>query len=275
MKIKREVKFLAVLCGIAFLLGGAFLIGRAHGTNYFRENYAKKYAHELQEIFGKGLQIGEKERKEQEAGECDCGYHWNRVVYDTWNITYTDSEGDTYTAVLDNRTSIGDQQVSWLCSQVEKHFTRKYITDSYDVKQWPEKRRSCDASLDDEIAVEFSDYEDFRTYDETLAERLNQGTSMLRLHELTYAQMFERYPLLITMGFSLHNEVPQGTETEGYERGAEEHIQATMRQVNRDMKNNCNLDVSIQYEKEGHTFVDGEERWCYSLRHGKIKVEKE
>lgn len=170
----------------------------------YTDDYPSLYADELKMIFGDHT-LSERTEKHIEGEACSCGYHQDEIDYYEWTVTYTDACGQTMQCRLNNYESLPSQLIDWLEDQIETHFYTNYV------------ERYFEGRLRTDISYCFcfigrvcSGYrygnEEERMHVETCAaweENARANGSLISLASLDYAEIFDLYPILLSINVKL------------------------------------------------------------------------
>ncbi len=214
-------------------------------TLTYTEDYSQMYANELEQIFGDYI-LGKREEIHIEGEECDCGYHEDTVDYYEWNITYTDSCGQTIECRLNNCESIYHQQYEWLEDQVETHFYDNYMMKYFGELMNNEAGSYCFCFLGD-FCNGYSD-EVERSHVETgekYRESLENSSQLIPLSELSYVHIFDSYPIELCINVRLNDRSIEENEWSENYSNAVKILEDMTSQIAEDIGNNLNLDASV------------------------------
>ena len=256
----------------------------------YTEDYPSLYQKELRIMFGPDYQVGEKKTVQIEAEDCGCGYHSDGYIYDEWEITYQDQNGRRYTQILNNMDSLANQQLSWLINQLSVYYKQNYL-----ISRFPEGtfqdltlenyfgKSYCFVSIGNPISGYTSDEKE--EYDRTQAagneykkrlwESLQQEENMIAFYKLDYDDIFNCYPLLISIDLSIDDESLQGKEKEIHEEQIRQETLKIMEDLNRDTGNTCNVSLYLSSNNGSCDLYDGSRNWRYYILHGKWYDSKE
>ena len=169
----------------------------------YTEDFPTVYQDELKAIFG-DYTIGERKETHIEGLEYFIKEQYNRSVdFYEWEITYTDACGQTMTRTMHNRWSFYVQQVEWLKEQIQEHFWTNYVVPNFDGLMDPE-RGWCFCFIG-RISGEWHD-EETHTYlkiGEQYLENLKKSTDPIPLYALSYPEIFDRYPIELSISVCL------------------------------------------------------------------------
>ena len=295
-KIKKSKKTVLLIILILLLFLAAVCTGilihrlaQKHDIVRCTEDYSKIYKDQLQTIFGDGYTIGEKETIVIEGEDCSCGYHSASYEYNEWEISYKDQNGQTFTQTLNNTTSLEAQQLSWLRSQLEQYYMQKYVSDFFEEGTFQDLsigerhgRTYCSVIIGCPVGSYTSDKkEEFdriqkagKIYKEQLLEQLREEENLLRLQEVDYDNIFNRFPVEVRFHLSIDDEMLSGAEKEKHERAVQERAEEMIQAIRQETNDACNLRIQI-CSANGHCdLYDGSRDWRYFILQGKqIKPE--
>lgn len=246
MKTKSYGIIVAVVT-VALFMSGCGRHEHTIQTLNYTDDYPILYESELNQIFD-DYTLSERKEIHIEGEECDCGYHRDTVNYYEWNITYTDSCGQTIECRLNNSESIYHQQYEWLEDQVETYFYDNYMMKYFGELMNNEAGSYCFCSLGDfcrsysySDEVEFSHLKTGKKYRESL-ENSNQ---LIPLSELSYVDIFDSYPIELCIHVRLNDRSIEENEWSENYLNAVKILEDMTSQIAEDIGNNLNLDASV------------------------------
>nr|MDE7283595.1 hypothetical protein [Lachnospiraceae bacterium] len=250
------------------------------------EDYPEIYAEELRIIFGEDCEIGEKKTFYQEGEICGCGWVDPTIQHDTWEVTYHDRMGETYTQTINNMFSLESLQCSWLKSHLEQYYEKKYLIDYFDEGTLEEltKRSYCHVyigvdgfSYTTDTQKEYKRIrEGNRKYKEQLLAAYSDRDTLLRLSELNCEEIYNHYPIKTSFHLSIDDIELSGEEKAVHEKVVQERILEMMQAIQSETDNTCNLEVQVVSAHGHEDLYDGAPSWRYYILQGKqFKPEKE
>ena len=232
-KNKKKVVIIAILFLVVVAVAGGSIIyfdirEQTVPEKIYVEDYPKIYEEELRIIFGDDCEIGEKETFCEEGENCGCGWVDPTIQYDTWEVTYHDRMGETYTQTINNMYSLESLQYSWLESHLEQYYEKKYLIDYFDEGTFEGLTAYCRVSTGaGEFWCSMDKKEEYdrimegkRKYKEQLLESYKNRDTMLRLPELNCEEIYSHYPIITSFGLSVGDGELSGEEKEVYEKVA-------------------------------------------------------
>ena len=117
--VKAIIFFVAVIAADGII--SYFHNHKQEKVELYVEDYPEIYAEELRIIFGEDYEIGEKNTVFKEGVDCSCGYTAPTLQYDTWEVTYHDRRGETFTQTINNKDSLEYLQYLWLQRHMKKY----------------------------------------------------------------------------------------------------------------------------------------------------------
>ena len=280
----RKILFLVAAIAVGLLL---YNYKKAHTVpkEIYVENYPEIYAEELRIIFGEDCEIGEKETFYEEGYICGCGDYLPNVQYDTWEVTYHDRSGETFTQTIDNRESLESLQCSWLESHLEQYYEKKYLIDYFDEGTFEELTRKTYCHVD--IGFSGSGTSDkkeeldrieagYWRYQKQLLETYADRDTMLRLSELNCEEIYNHYPLKTSFRLSIDDGELSGEEKAVHEKAVLDRVLEMIQAIQSETDGTCNLVVNVASADGDEDLYDGTHIWLYRVLQGKQFVpEKE
>ncbi|MDE5866825.1 MAG: hypothetical protein K2H31_09535 [Lachnospiraceae bacterium] len=276
-KNKKKVVFFAILFLVA--AGGIILYFRNRvPKEIYVEDYPEIYAEELRIIFGEDYEIGEKETFYEEGYICSCGEVMPTVQYDTWEVTYHDWSGETFTQTIDNRDSLESLQYSWLKNHLKQYYEKKYLIDYFDEGTFEELTRKTHCYV--YIGVEGGSTADKkeehdrieagnRKYQKQLLAAYGDKDTMLRLSELNYKEIYDHYPIIAGFHLSIDDGELSGEEKEIHERAVQDRILEMIQAIQSEKDDTCNLRVYVTSADGDEDLYDDARSWRYDILQGK------
>lgn len=242
-----HTRYVKYCCAAAILLVVLLLtLTGCHGHKIehlvYTDDYPTMYEAELRQIFG-DYTLGPRTDRHIEGENCSCGYHQDTIDCWEWEISYSDCLGNSMTRTLNNRQSLSEQQVAWMKDQICDHFNSQYVkrhfgglmnvTGSY-----------CFCFVG-EVCSSFSNGEEkhnVNTCTEYL-QALEKNKAPIPLSTLSYAELFDRYPMLISINIKLTKD-GSGRTAERYKeaRGLLDQMTAEMAG---EIGTNLNLEATV------------------------------
>ena len=216
----------------------------------YTDDYPVLYETELRQIFG-DYTLGERTDRHIEGEDCSCGYHQDTVDCYEWSVTYTDALGKTVSCTLNNRQSISEQQIEWLENQIEKHFYSSYVQRYFDGLLTETGSycfcfigRVC-GSYHGGNAEEEANVQTGTDY----LEALKKSKAIIPLASLSYSELFDRYPMLLSVHIRLREDI--GSQTADQYADAVELLNVMAAQMAEEIGNGLNLEASA-YRDTGY-----------------------
>ena len=168
----------------------------------YTDDYPALYETELRQIFG-DYTLGPRTDRHIEGEDCSCGYHQDTIDCWEWDISYSDCLGNSMTRTLNNRQSLSEQQVAWMEDQISDHFNSQYVKRHFGGLM-NETGSYCFCFVGS-VCSSFSNGEEehnVNTCTEYL-QALEKNKAPIPLSTLSYAELFDRYPMLISVNVKL------------------------------------------------------------------------
>ena len=270
----RKILFLVPVIAAGFLL---YNYKKAHTVpeEIYVEDYPEIYAEELRIIFGEDCEIGEKETFYEEGYICGCGDFLPNVQYDTWEVTYHDRSGETFTQTIDNRESLESLQCSWLKSHLEQYYEKKYLIDYFDDEELTRKTychvyigfsgSSTSDKKEEHDRIEAGN----RRYKKQLLETYADRNTMLRLSELNCEEIYNHYPLTARFRLSIDDGELSGEEKAVHEKAVLDSAFEMIQAIQSETDGTCNLVVNVVSADGDEDLYDGTPGWLYYVLQGK------
>lgn len=284
----RKNKQKVIILAIFFLVAAAVAVGSILYFNIreqevpvkiYVEDYPEIYAEELKIIFGEDCEIGEKETFYEEGEICGCGWVDPTLQYDTWEVTYHDRMGETYTQTINNMYSLEALQCSWLKSHLEQYYLKKYLIDFFDEGTLEEltKRSYCYVYIGVNGFSYTTDTEKEykrikagnQKYQEQLLAVYSDRDTMLRLSELNYEEIYNHYPIKTSLHLSIDDLELSGDEKEVHEKAVRDRVLEMMQAIQSETSDTCNLEVQVVSANGHEDLYDGKPSWRYYILQGK------
>lgn len=250
----------------------------------YEQDYPELYQEELRIIFGEDCEIGEKNTIFVEGHDCDCGISESSYQYDTWEVTYHDWRGETFTQTIENHYSLEKLQYYWLKSHLNQYYDKKYVMDYFDDETFIGytdtniiKGAYCSVSIgvypytyskDPE-----SEYQRIQEgnhkYHEQLLAAYRERDTMLRLPELNCEEIYNQYPITTSFYLSIDDQELSGEEKAVHEKAVQDRILEMIQAIQDETDDTCNLEVRVTSAKGYEDLYDGEREWRYRILQGK------
>lgn len=251
-------------------------------TIYYTDDYPEIYEEELGIIFGEDYVLGEKKTIIIEGEDCSCGYHSDTLVYEQWEITYKDQNGQSFTQIIDNRKSLESQQLLWLEEQLEQYYKRKYLVGYFERGTFQElevKRNGktyCSVYLGDAPIIRDSETLEeadranrvCNIYEEQLLNSIKDKENMIHLWELDYEEIFNNFPVCVVIHLSLNEGELSKTDKRGSEKAVNNMILDMIEDLKQDTDYTCNLYIEMTCMQKTKRLYDGKKCWKYSILQG-------
>ena len=175
----------------------------------YTDDYPALYEEKLKQIFG-DYTLGERTERHIDGEYCSCGYHRATEDYYEWQISYTDSCGQVMNCTLTNKDSLYAQQYDWLEAQIKAHLFASYLDEEF-FKTTCSTLRYLIIRIGDIINSGRNDDFSCMHSAQKYKENLLQSSELLKLNEMSYQEIFDRFPITITAAFQIEDE-NNGTE---------------------------------------------------------------
>ena len=194
--MKRAITIL-IACTMLLTLTAC---GHRHKVEHlvYTDDYPTVYQEKLKEIFG-DYTLGERIEQHSEGEDCSCGYHRDTLDWYEWQIIYRDACGQTMTCTLDNMHSIYRQQTEWMKEQIQSHFWTNDVEPQFDGLM--EEQGSYCFCFIGRISSSWYN-EETRAYldiGNAYLENLQNREEPIPLYRLTYREIFDRYPIRLSV----------------------------------------------------------------------------
>ncbi len=237
-------------------------------------------------MFGPDYQISEKETVIIEAVNCDCGFHTDGYQYDVWEITYQDQAGYTYTQKLNNMDRLEKQQIGWLEKQLGNYYKQKYMIEPFpenifqdlSSKNWYGKSYCFIFFGNPIISYTMDQKEEYDkteaaeiAYKNQLLQSLQDENHMIQFYRLNYKTIFQRFPLKVSMHFSIDDttlmkEIQEDkTSITIKEIKLIQDILSVMKAFNEASNDTCNLEVYINLDNGSKYLYDDTKSRNYKI----------
>ena len=176
------------------------------GDKTYTEDFAVKYADELREIFG-DHSVGP--RREAHISSESGNWTW---YFSEWQIIYRDASGREIECTLNNYEPLPAQQFRWLTDQVEQYFYTGYVLPHFGdlIDQTARLKTYCSCRIGRVCSAMSSNRPESRSYLNTCTayqDRLKESEPPIPLCSLSYAEILDRYPVLLTVQVTLKDSV--------------------------------------------------------------------
>ncbi|MDE5596539.1 MAG: hypothetical protein K2J04_01755, partial [Lachnospiraceae bacterium] len=255
-KCRKRVVIPVILFLVAVIaIGGRIIYVDSHQVpipvNLHEEDYPEIYAEELRIIFGEDCEIGEKNTTFIEGDVCGCGHVTPTLQYDTWEVTYHDQSGETFTQTIDNRESLESLQYSWLENHLKQYYEKKYLIDYFDEGTFEELRTYCEISIgvsahslernEENDRISYGNHE----YTEQLLAAYRDRDTMLRLSELNCEEIYNLYPMITGFRLSIDDRELSGEEKAGCEKTVQDRVLEMIQEIQSETDDTCNLVLEV------------------------------
>lgn len=282
-KYRKRVLIPVILFLAAAIAAGLLFYNykKAHTVpeEIYVEDYPEIYAEELRIIFGEDCEIGEKNTTFIEGDVCGCGHVTPTLQYDTWEVTYHDRSGETFTQTISNRDSLESLQYSWLQKHLKQYYEQKYLIDYFDEEIFEELIRSTYCFVSVGVGAsgftmdEKEEYdrirEGNRKYKEQLCETYKNKDTMLHLSELNYEEIYEHYPMKVTFDLSIDGLELSEEEKAVREKAVQDRVLEIIQAIQSETDDTCNLVIQVTSANVHDDLYDGEHTWWYRILQGK------
>lgn len=214
----------------------------------YTDDYPTLYANELGAIFG-DYTLGERMECHEDGWECGCGLYEDETDWYEWEITYRDACGQTMTCTLNNMSSIYRQQIKWLEEQTEEHFWSNYVVRYFDGLMDPDSfglGSYCFCFIG-EISGWWHD-EETRAYQEIgdqYRENLQKCTDPIPMHALSYPEIFDRYPIRLSVNVRLSEDGVEEAEWPERFATAKVLLDQMVAEITEEIGNELNLEATV------------------------------
>ena len=289
-KILNKYRKSIILSLCIFLILIIFILTAAHHcksqTHIYAEDYPAIYQEQLHIMFGPDYQISEKETVIIEAVNCDCGFHTDGYQYDVWEITYQDQAGYTYTQKLNNMDRLEKLQIGWLEKQLGNYYKQKYMIEPFSEntfqdlssKNWYGKSYCFIFFGNPVISYTMDQKEEYDkteaaeiAYKNQLLQSLQDENHMIQFYRLNYKTIFQRFPLKVSMHFSIDDttlmkEIQEDkTSITIKETKLIQDILSVMKAFNEASNDTCNLEVYINLDNGSKYLYDDTKSRNYKI----------
>lgn len=235
----------------------------------YTDDYPTVYQEELKEIFG-DYTLGERIEQHSEGEDCSCGYHRDTLDWYEWQITYRDACGQTMTCTMNNYQTLYYQQYEWIEDQIGTHFFTGYIERYYDGLLWG-RGSYCFCSLGDFVNSysnkgEESPMEIGKAY----RKNLEQSEDRVPLYALSYSDLLDRYPIVLSIFVQLDDETMEERDWEAHFSDAFDRLEAMTAAIAEEIGDGLNLDASV-YSRTESVALNRRDKRLYYLRGEQIE----
>lgn len=249
------------------------------GMDYYSEDYPQVYSEELGIIFGEGYKVGEKKSVYMEGEDCDCGICSTGYWYDTWEVTYHDQAGETFTQTIDNRYSLEYLELTWLKNHLAQYYEKKYIVKFFDEGTFEElswNDHYCSVHIGIGVYNCPSNKEMYEKvsagngkYKRQLLASYKDPVTMIRLPEINYDEVYNQFPMETSFYFSIDDKELSGEEKAVHEKEIKSRALEMIDEILRDTEDTCNIRVDITSANGYEDLYDGTGEWNYYILQGK------
>lgn len=235
----------------------------------YTDDYPTVYQEELKEIFG-DYTLGERIEQHSEGEDCSCGYHRDTLDWYEWQITYRDACGQTMTCTMNNYQTLYYQQYEWIEDQIGTHFFTGYVERYYDGLLWG-RGSYCFCSLGDFVNSysnkgEESPMEIGKAY----RKNLEQSEDRVPLYALSYSDLLDRYPIVLSIFVQLDDETMEERDWEAHFSDAFDRLEAMTAAIAEEIGDGLNLDASV-YSRTESVALNRRDKRLYYLRGEQIE----
>ena len=205
------------------------------------EDYTKTYAYELKEIFG-DYRLSQRRDRHVESEDSLV----TRDYYD-WQITYQDSSGNQMKCVFNNYENLPAQQLGWLREQIEEHIYTEYIVPFFGdmIDPFNKPKTYCSCSVGRVCSTWTTGHPEWKAQLETCSayqEKLMESDPPVSLYRLGYSELFDRYPIRLTVQIALNYSVYR---QKGWKQKAGEQLRLMSAEMAKEIGGNLNLSARI------------------------------
>lgn len=231
----------------------------------YTDDYPTLYADELRAIFG-DYTLGERKETHIEGLEYFIKEQYNRSVdFYEWEITYTDACGQTMTRTMHNRWSFYVQQVEWLKDQIEEHFWSNYVVRYFDDLMDPDSfglGSYCFCFIG-RISSGWYNEETYAYLEigEAYLEDLKKRTDPIPLYALSYPEIFDRYPIKLSVNVRLSEDGVEESEWTERFADAKARLDKMIAGMTEEIGTELNLHASVGRQK-----IDKRNTYIHVLR---------
>lgn len=235
----------------------------------YTDDYPTVYQEELKEIFG-DYTLGERIEQHSEGEDCSCGYHRDTLDWYEWQITYRDACGQTMTCTMNNYQTLYYQQYEWIEDQIGTHFFTGYVERYFDELLW-ERGSYCFCFLGDFVNSysnkgEESPMEIGKAY----RKNLEQSEDRVPLYALSYSDLLDRYPIVLSIFVQLDDETMEERDWEAHFSDAFDRLEAMTAAIAEEIGDGLNLDASV-YSRTESVALNRRDKRLYYLRGEQIE----
>ena len=235
----------------------------------YTDDYPTVYQEELKEIFG-DYTLGERIEQHSEGEDCSCGYHRDTLDWYEWQITYRDACGQTMTCTMNNYQTLYYQQYEWIEDQIETHFFTGYVERYYDGLLWG-RGSYCFCSLGDFVNSYSNKGEESRMeIGEAYRKNLEQSEERVPLYALSYSDLLDRYPIVLSIFVQLDDETMEERDWEAHFSDAFDRLEAMTAAIAEEIGDGLNLDASV-YSRTESVALNRRDKGLYYLRGEQIE----
>lgn len=190
----------AALAALIFFLSGQADPAHTVSHRVCTEDYPSVYANELKGIFG-DFTLGGRAERHIEGEVCSCGYHQDSIDFYEWPVTYTDACGQVHQCILSNAETLPSQLFDWLTDQIAAHFYSQYVERLFEGRLRAGSYCFCFIGRVCTIwtgGTQGEEYAHVETCDQW-TENARRSGPLISLASLDYAEIFDRYPILLSI----------------------------------------------------------------------------
>ena len=180
-------------------------------------------------------------------------------------ITYTDACGQTMTRTMHNRWSFYVQQVKWLEEQIEEHFWSNYVVRYFDDLMDPDSfglGSYCFCFIG-RISSGWYNEETYAYLEigEAYLEDLKKRTDPIPLYALSYPEIFDRYPIKLSVNVRLSEDGVEESEWTERFADAKARLDKMIAGMTEEIGTELNLHASVGRQK-----IDKRNTYIHVLR---------
>ncbi|MCL1878261.1 MAG: hypothetical protein FWF80_05340 [Defluviitaleaceae bacterium] len=207
-------KFLVAIFLIAALFFASACSPLRLSHIYFDEDYTVTYADVLGMMFGDDWTVVSVESRFDEGEHpCGCGFSGEAShTFYVWTIEYRDGNGDVRTFALNNRAQFSGQIAHHITSTIADYYRENFL-DVY-LYDAPFARTTRVTGFRVRSNVHASEHSDWGEIAEEYRLRLSTPDGTVRLSEMTPANVFNMFPMYLTVNIALSGDTAHEQEAE-------------------------------------------------------------
>ena len=229
------------------------------------------YAEQLSAIFG-DYTLGERQDRHEEGESCSCGVEHDTVDYYSWEIAYTDAEGQAMTAELNNHLNFYEQEFKWMTNQVSAHFYDKYVRLYCSELQ---ENSHCDCWVGSIMLGFKTKTVQEAHYDTSIAyrQKLIEEETVVPLSALDYRRLCVDYPAILGIDLWLDDAELSAEAWPTHMEAKRQQVADMIQAILSDMDGAINLQVELyspneaipmDYRRQRRYFLNGQEQLVQS-----------